>query len=179
MSLATESILFDSLTVDPATPPDGLVWYRSDLNQFRQRANGVTTTLGGGGSSEKIISLAWGFDGVYGHSGNSYVAFIFNVIIPKLADVGTFTKVEAKFVIDYETEGSAQMKAELFDYTNFVAIAGTEVTFPNQTWGHGASGWIDLTSNEGHSIRLRNKRFGGGGTNNVKVEGATLLLKYT
>ena len=34
-----------STTADPASPTDGMSWYRSDLNAFRFRAGGVTSSL--------------------------------------------------------------------------------------------------------------------------------------
>ena len=34
------------VAADPASPPDGAVWTRSDLNQLRYRSNGVTYTAG-------------------------------------------------------------------------------------------------------------------------------------
>jgi len=42
MSLAIENIEFDSLTSDPTTLVNGMIWYRSDLNVFRYRDNGIT-----------------------------------------------------------------------------------------------------------------------------------------
>lgn len=52
--LSTSSVWFEiqrgylvlgSLAADPAGPQDGSIWYRSDTDVFRVRANGVTTTL--------------------------------------------------------------------------------------------------------------------------------------
>jgi len=45
MSLATEDILFDSRTSDPSVLVDGMIWYRSDLKQYRLRKNGITVSL--------------------------------------------------------------------------------------------------------------------------------------
>jgi hypothetical protein len=41
------ALLLSSLTADPAGVTDGMVWYRSDTDTFKARANGVTLTLGG------------------------------------------------------------------------------------------------------------------------------------
>ena len=38
-------IVFDDLADDPVSPPDGCMWYRSDLQEFRIRDSGVTKTI--------------------------------------------------------------------------------------------------------------------------------------
>jgi len=42
MGIIINSIEFDQLTADPSPLSDGMVWYRSDLNELRKRINGVT-----------------------------------------------------------------------------------------------------------------------------------------
>jgi hypothetical protein len=49
MSLKINNIIADPLTVDPTTPTNGTIWYRSDLNKYFIRLNGV---------SEEIITTA-------------------------------------------------------------------------------------------------------------------------
>ena len=39
------AIVLAGVTVDPTSPADGSVWYRSDTDEFRVRANGVTYKL--------------------------------------------------------------------------------------------------------------------------------------
>lgn len=45
MPLPLDSIIFDDLASDPVSPPDGCMWYRSDLGEYRVRRSGVTKTL--------------------------------------------------------------------------------------------------------------------------------------
>jgi len=40
--LNIDGIQYDPLTADPSGLTDGMVWFRSDLNEFRKRINGVT-----------------------------------------------------------------------------------------------------------------------------------------
>lgn len=128
--------------------------------------------------STKIIALDFGVDGIYGHTGTAYVSIPLQTMIPILADMDNYSSVEGKIVLDYETEGAATMDAELFNYTDLLSIAGSEFSLPNQTWGHGSSGWFDLAAALGKAVRVRTKRVGGTGGNNVKVEGMVLLVKF-
>jgi hypothetical protein len=127
----------------------------------------------------KVLAVDWGFNNIYGHSSTSYAYISLQAIVPKISDIDNFTKIEAKYVIDYETEGAATMDVQLYNYTNLEIIPNSETSLPNQTWGHGASSWIDITSYAGKSIRIGTKRVGGVGANNVKLESGTLLLKYS
>lgn len=36
---------FDVVSSDPSSPTDGQVWYRSDTDEFKGRANGSTVTF--------------------------------------------------------------------------------------------------------------------------------------
>lgn len=130
--------------------------------------------------TKQTYPIGFGFDGVYGHSSTSYQQLKFNAQLPLLSEMGSaFTKLEAMYIMDYETEGASTMDAQLFDYTNLAVIVASEKNFPNQLWGHGASDWHDVTANAGHSVRLQIKRNGGTGTDNVKVESGTLLIKLS
>jgi len=44
-NLVILNLELDPQTSDPAAPPDGLVWYRSDLTQYRIRRGGVTLNI--------------------------------------------------------------------------------------------------------------------------------------
>ena len=52
MSFRTDRISLDSLVADPGDVEDGDLWYRSDLNVFRVRRNGVTTSISPGFGTE-------------------------------------------------------------------------------------------------------------------------------
>jgi len=45
MALFTDLLKLDNLTSDPVSPPDGSIWYRSDLSKFRIREGGVTKSI--------------------------------------------------------------------------------------------------------------------------------------
>jgi len=168
------SILFDSLTADPSGLEDGMIWYRSDLNEVRQRVNGATVCVPVG----EIMVHDFGLNGIYGQSNTSYASIPLQVMIPELADLGAnYTKIEAKLVLDYETDGASTMDARLTNYTDGGAVAGSEKNYPNQSWGHGSTGFFDVTAIEGKSVRIQLKRVGGSGQ--VKIEGAALILKYS
>lgn len=44
-AVATTNMSFQVLGSDPGSPTDGQVWYRSDTDVFRGRANGATVTF--------------------------------------------------------------------------------------------------------------------------------------
>lgn len=131
------------------------------------------------GLNVRVVTLDWGVNGIYGHSGSSYASIPLQVLIPKMADIDGFTKIEAKLCLSYDTEGVATMDAELYDFTDGVSIVGTEKNYPNGTWIYGSTDWIDVTAYEGKAIRVRTKRNGGTGANDVSIEGLVLVLKYS
>jgi len=131
------------------------------------------------GMDTRIITLDWGVNGIYSHSGSSYASIPIQVLVPKMASIDEFTKIEAKLCISYDTEGAATMDARLYNYTDNVLVTGSEFNLPNATWSYGESGWIDITAFEGKAIRVQAKRNGGAGANNVSIEGAVLILKYS
>jgi hypothetical protein len=45
MAHVTLQLDLDGVTADPGSPPDGSVWYRSDLDQYRGRFGGVTISF--------------------------------------------------------------------------------------------------------------------------------------
>jgi len=57
MGLGIDNIELDGLTSDPTTLVDGMIWFRSDLNEFRQRVNGGNVILGGKKWAPTAITL--------------------------------------------------------------------------------------------------------------------------
>jgi len=45
MAIRLETLALDSLVADPASPEDGSLWYRSDIDQVRVRINGITVDV--------------------------------------------------------------------------------------------------------------------------------------
>ena len=132
------------------------------------------------GLKTKFLALSFSIGGIVGHTSASYNYVVSQVIIPQLASLDTgFTKIEVKYLISYLTEGTATIDVQLYDYANSVAVAGTEKNFPNGSWIFGESNWIDITSVGGKALRVGTKRNGGVGSNNVYLEGVTLLLKFS
>lgn len=124
-------------------------------------------------------TLDFALVGIYGNTSTSFLYIPVQVMVPKMSDLGDFTKIEAKYVIDYETGGASTAEYQLFNYTDLEVVTDSISAMPNQTFGHGASGWIDITAYEGKALRLGNKRVGGTGSNSIKTEGAVLLLKFS
>lgn len=129
--------------------------------------------------STLIVPLSFALDGIYGTSSTSYQQIPIQALLPELASIDNYSKIEGKLLLSYETEGASTMDVDLFNYTDFVAIGGTEENYPNQSWGYGEGSWFDLTGVEGKAIRLRQKRNGGSALNDVKIEGAILLIRIT
>jgi hypothetical protein len=45
LPLDVRELLFDGLTADPSSPPDGLIWYRSDTGIWRLRSAGDSVQI--------------------------------------------------------------------------------------------------------------------------------------
>lgn len=130
--------------------------------------------------SERIISLDWVLNGLYGHSGTSFVSIGRQVIVPNMALIlPGATLIEAKFQFVYYTEGSATMDIRLLNYSTGVAVASSEENFPDVGVYTSAvlTNWVAVT--EGDSYRIQTKRTGGVGADSVILEGVNLILKYT
>lgn len=54
------AIQFDDLTADPSPLNDGMVWFRSDLDEIRKRINGVTVTIESSSWQPPAINIADG-----------------------------------------------------------------------------------------------------------------------
>ena len=52
-------LLVDVVTSDPASPFNGMIWYRSDLNAFRVRINGATYSLVAGSVNTVANDTIW------------------------------------------------------------------------------------------------------------------------
>lgn len=58
-ALSMVSVNYNALTADPLTPKDGTIWYRSDLNAFRLRINGTTSSLVAGTFNTVANDTIW------------------------------------------------------------------------------------------------------------------------
>lgn len=58
-AISMVSVGHNALTADPLTPKDGMIWYRSDLNAFRVRINGVTYSLVAGTFNTVANDTIW------------------------------------------------------------------------------------------------------------------------
>jgi len=45
ITLGADMAIMPQVTADPGSPDDGAIWYRTDTDQFRVRANGTTYTI--------------------------------------------------------------------------------------------------------------------------------------
>lgn len=127
--------------------------------------------------STKIIPLEFSLDGIYSTNSTSYQQIARQIILPNLDSIDNYNSLEARLIISYQTEGAATMDVDIFNYTDFVAIAGTEENYPNQSWGFQQGSWFDLSAVAGKALRIRRKRNGGSGLNDVQIEGLSLLVR--
>jgi len=129
-------------------------------------------------AEEKVVLLSSGMDGIYSHSTSILTQVKFNVLTPSFDSIlpGS-TKVFAKIVADINIEGTADAQIDLFCYTDYIAVEGSTLDVPNQTWGGVEStDWFEIDNLK--AFRVRTKRVGGGASNDVSIEGFTLLVKY-
>lgn len=130
------------------------------------------------GKGIKYIEMDYALDAIYSTtSGPSRLAF--QIISPKL-DNYAYSQLEVCLVVDYFTEGSVTGQVDLFDYTTFEAITGTQYALPNVTvWTTEQSPFYDITDRQGKSLSMRFERLTGQGNNKVSVEGAKLIFKLS
>ena len=131
------------------------------------------------GLKTKFVVLDFGVNGIYGHSSSNYSSVPIQVLVPKLDSIDTFTKIEAKLCLSYNTEGTATMDARMYDFTDGTLVTNSAFNLPNETWTFGESGWVDITLFQGKALRVQTKRNGGAGSNDVSIEGACIILKYS
>ena len=92
--LSTDGIEYDSLTAEPTTLADGMIWFRSDLNELRIRINGETKllsnkwsptaiTLGDGFSNGATLSLTAGAGVYVDFDSASDDEYLFNVSLER------------------------------------------------------------------------------------------------
>jgi len=127
----------------------------------------------------KIITLDFGINGIYGSSSTNYVSIPIQVLVPKIADIDSFTKIEAKLCLDYNTQDSSTASMRLYNYTDSAVVPNSEKSLVNVNWDYGSSGWIDITAYEGKALRCQIKRVGGITGNQIQIEGALLILKLS
>jgi hypothetical protein len=139
----------------------------------------IDLTIQGGGNSENIIAVDFSLDGIYSNGG-TFASIPIQVLIAKILDVGTYTKVEAKICVSYNTSGvGVTGEYRLFNYSDFVAMAGTLFAVPAGTWVYASSNYFDITPEAGKAIRLESRKIGGGGGATIQTEAAKLLLKFS
>jgi len=127
---------------------------------------------------EKIVPLSATLNGIYLHSGITYAMIPEQIMVPLMNDIiQGATKLEAKIVVSTLIDGTATGKFDLRNYTDSSAIVGSETDLPNAGWSNTTSDWFDLTTVEGKAIRIRTKRVGGSDSNDVQLEGFSLILK--
>ncbi|NIQ14802.1 MAG: hypothetical protein GTO02_10505, partial [Candidatus Dadabacteria bacterium] len=128
----------------------------------------------------KEYILDFGLDGIYGNTSTSYAYVPIEIMLPKLSTISSgATQIEAKIMVSYEIDGAATGEMQLYDYTGATAITATQTALANSTWTYKDTAFFDLTAYEGKAIRLGTKRIGGTGSDAVKIESASLLIKIS
>jgi len=138
----------------------------------------LNMSVQGGGANENLIAVDFALNGIFAFGG-SFGSIPIQVLIAQLLDVGAYTQVEGKICVSYATTGASTGEIRLFDFTDSLVIAGTTVALPNGIWVYKSSDYIDLTPQAGKAIRLQGQRIGGNGGDQLQIEAAKLLLKFS
>ena len=100
--------------------------------------------------------------------------------VPKQSLVPTanalrFGTVRLCYVLDYDTDSGVEGEAQLFNYTDFVAVDGTIETLPEVgDWTTIVSKEYEITPGKAYSVLIRRKT--GSGNNFVYVEAGAFIL---
>jgi len=128
-----------------------------------------------GGNKISTNCLDWTLNAVYSTKSDSYARLARQVMCPSL-DALKWAKVSAQFVISYDTDLLVTGEVELFDFTDFAPVSGSQESLPTVLdWTPFTSKVYDLTP--GHAYSLRMKRTLGAGNNFVYLESASLIIK--
>jgi len=127
--------------------------------------------------TEKVVSIDFGVDGTYQTTSTSFTALAFNVTIPDAADLFPGkTGIEAKIAFMANVEGAATGELELYNYTDSASV-GSSVVVPNGGYTYTISPVITATLKKTYRVRM--KRVGGTGGNNIQIQSVSLILKGT
>lgn len=128
---------------------------------------------------EKYVHLDLVLSGPLGTSSSTLIRIAKEVIVPPLFIYGA-TKVEAKVLIEYFTQGGSTGETQLFDYKDYQLIFGTNEIIQNVAgWTYNEGKWHDITIYEKKSLSLSIARNSGVGNDQFQVEAAQIILKYT
>jgi hypothetical protein len=101
-------------------------------------------------------------------------------IIPAVADVFPHaTTIKAKLRVEYQTDNNTSGQAALFNFSDYTTgtireVAGSLIDLPNtQAWRQVVTGEFEVTGGKNYKVIF--KTLSG---NKVKIQGATLILKY-
>jgi hypothetical protein len=133
-----------------------------------------------GDLNKRLIVLDFSLNGIYFHSGTSYASIPLQVLVPNKALIlPSANSIQARWDLSYLAEGVSSMDVDLFCYTDGISVVNSEENCPNNApnWtAHKRTDWFDIT--EEKAYRIRTKRVGGTGSNDVNIEGASLVIKY-
>ncbi len=172
MGLSLNEILLDGLTADPLNPPDGCIWYRKDLKEFRKQVDGVVKPFSL--DSPELVSFA--IDGTYFTTSSSFTQLKFNKLTPLASELKSDATV-LKCVIKAEvfTEGNAVGELELYNLTDGTQVIESLIAIPNAV-GFKVVESDEFTIDQGKTYRIRIRRVSGSGQDEVDIRSA--YLKY-
>jgi hypothetical protein len=142
--------------------------------------NGLAWAAMSGGGAEGVetqLNADFALRGISGTPSTTFVSIPLQVMVPKLADVGSYIKVEAKLTVSHNSTLANTGEAQLYNYTDGLAMPTTNLVLPNASWEYAATGWVDITAQEGKALRVQIKRAGAVGQ--IQLQGANVILKYT
>jgi len=128
--------------------------------------------------NEFIINLS--IDSVYGNTDTTYSYIPIQIMLPTRVSINEgATKLEAKIMVSYETDGASTGELQLYNYTDTTEITTTQTALENSTWTFKETPYFDLTEYEGKAIRIGCKRIGGTASDAVKIESVSFFIKTT
>ncbi len=111
---------------------------------------------------------------------SSFAAIDLLNIVPAVADVfPSATRIKAKLRVEYQTDTNTTGQAALFNFSDYTTgtireVPGSLIDLPNtQAWRQVVSAEFEVTGGKNYKVIF--KALAG---NKVKIQGATLILKY-
>ena len=121
--------------------------------------------------------ISWTLSGISSTTSTSFTQVPEQIHVPMASDlISGATTISAVMEVSTNITGSATGEFDLFNYTDFVQ-EGLVTALPNGGWTETNSAPANIAG--GKSYRARIRRVGGGGSNQVQIEGASLTLTIT
>ena len=125
--------------------------------------------------AKRIVTLT--FPGIFSTTNSGMTQIPEGGLLPEVGDIGG-KKIMARLAVDYFLDTDTEGEFDLFNYTDFVPVAGTTIAVDiSGNWLYAKSAIVELIGGKTYRVRLR-RTVGTGGAKKIYIEGAVLIPSY-